>query len=640
MSVRADSKGLTTPRPANLRQLPGLDGLRAFAVLAVIAYHLNPRLLPGGYLGVDVFFVISGYLITAFLLAEIGQSGGLRLRRFWTRRARRLFPALAVLLVVVTVLARLFATDALGRMQADVLSAVFFVFNWRLVAQHDSYLGSLGRPPLLLHLWSLSVEEQFYLLWPVTLLFLARRARRGVIVGTALVGAAVSAFLMAILYRSGNPSAVYFGTETHAEGLMIGAALAVALPPWRMCTSVTQRARRILDLVGVAALAVVMAGTALLRFNMAFTYRGGMLIVDIAAAVLVAAIAHPATRIGPAFARRPLRWLGLRSYSLYLWHWPVFLLIGSPSGGGFGAFLVGVLRLLLIGLAADLSFRFVEQPWRTGRAQTWIREVWSSGRWRKLAPAFAAPLIAACVLMVTAPAAPYAPAILLEGSTTAARVSPMSSVPTTPPTSAGNPSSDPLDFRPRTRPVVGASPTSTTQPPAQPTDSTVPGPPPSDLPILAIGDSVLLAASPTLQTTLGSQITVDAQVGRQVAAGLARLAEYRSSGALSRYHTVLIDLGTNGTFEPAQFTQLAQLVAGVPRVVVFDIHADRTWVAESNSTITSGVAAHSAQMVLADWNRVADPTLLYGDGIHPNSAGARVYSQLLISALAKSQGSS
>ena len=640
MSVRADSTGPTAPRPAKLRQLPGLDGLRAFAVLAVIAYHLNPRLLPGGYLGVDVFFVISGYLITAFLLAEIGQTGGLRLRRFWTRRARRLFPALAVVLVVVTLLARLFATDALGRMQADALSAVFFVFNWRLVAQHDSYLGSLGRPPLLLHLWSLSVEEQFYLLWPVTLLFLRRRARQGVIAGVALAGAAVSAFLMAVLYRSGNPSAVYFGTETHAEGLMIGAGLAVALPPWRMCESVTPRARRILDGAGLSALAVVIAGTALLRFNMAFTYRGGMLIVDIATAVLVGAIAHPATRLGPAFARRPLRWLGLRSYSLYLWHWPVFLLIRSPAGGGFDAFLVGVLRLLLIGVAADLSFRFVEQPWRTGRAQTWIREAWSSGRWRKLAPAFATPLVAACVLLATAPPAPYAPAILLEGSTTAARVSPMSSVPTIPATSTGSPSGDSLDFRPRAGMEVATAPTSTSQPPAPPTTSTTQVPPTSDLPILAIGDSVLLAASPTLQTMLGPGITVDAQVGRQVAAGLARLAEYRSSGALSRYHTVLIDLGTNGTFEPAQFAQLAQLVAGVSRVVVFDIHADRTWVAESNSTITAGVAAHPAQMVLADWNRVVDPTLLYGDGIHPNSAGARVYGQLLVSALAKSQGSS
>ena len=184
---------------------------------------------------------------------------------------------------------------------------------------------------------------------------------------------------------------------------------------------------------------------------------------------------------------------------------------------------------------------------------------------------------------------------------------------------------------PTTSPAVTAAPTTTTEPAAQY------APPPSDLPILAIGDSVLLAASPTLQSVLGSAVTVDAQVGRQVGAGLARLAQYRSSGALSRYHTVVIDLGTNGAFEPAQFAQLLQLVAGVPHVVVFDIHADRPWVQVSNSTITTGVAARPTQALLADWNRSAVPALLYDDGIHPNSAGARVYTQLLVAALAQNR---
>ena len=634
MTSRADSRGQTPPPHAKLRQLPGLDGLRAFAVLAVIVYHLNPRLLPGGFLGVDVFFVISGYLITALLLGELGRTGGLTLRRFWSRRARRLFPALAILLVAVTLLARLFATDALHRMQVDVVSAVFFVFNWRLVAQHDSYLGSLGRPPLLLHLWSLSVEEQFYLLWPVALLFLRRRVRQGAMVGIALGGAALSALLMAVLFKPGNPSAVYFGTETHAEGLMIGAALAVALPPWRMCSEVTPRARRLLERAGLGALAVVVAGAAFLGFNMPFTYRGGMLIVDLATAVLVATIAHPATRLGPAFARRPWRWLGLRSYSLYLWHWPIFQLIPSPSGGGIDAFLVGILRLLVMGLAADLSFRFVEQPWRTGRAQAWLRAAWASRRRRRFTPVLAVPFVTTSLLLATAPAAPYAPAILLEGSTTAARVSPVSSIPTvTEQPSIGPWRTTTESVPPTTSPAVTAAPTTTTEPAAQYAA------PPSDLPILAIGDSVLLAASPALQSVLGPAITVDAQVGRQVGAGLTRLAQYRSSGALSRYHTVLIDLGTNGAFEPAQFAQLLQLVAGVPHVVVFDIHADRPWVQVSNSTITTGVASRPAQTLLADWNRSAGPALLYSDGIHPNSAGGRVYTQLLVSALAQNRNS-
>lgn len=616
----------TTAAAPRLRQMPGLDGLRALAVTAVIVYHLSPSALPGGYLGVDVFFVISGYLITALLLAEYRQSSAVSLRRFWARRARRLLPALVVLLAGTTVLAAVFARDALGRLRVDVPASLFYVMNWRLVLQHQSYASSFGRPPLLLHLWSLSVEEQFYLFWPLALLFLRRRLTSGRVALAALGGACASALLMAVLFSHGDPSAVYFSTETHAEGLLVGAALAAAVPPWGMSPSIGERARRVLDRVGLAALAVVAAGLALLGFDSSFTYRGGMLGVDLATAVAVAAVAHPASSLARHLARQPMRWLGLRSYSLYLWHWPLFVIFDKGPAVPLLLF-----RLALTAAAAELSYRYVEQPWRTGRAQEKLRAALAGPRRPLVLSSAGVGVAGLAVLLAAAPAVRASPAILAEGSTPAARA----------PLPAGartvtGPLVGPVG--PDAAMQLGASPLSvvttppTTAAPAR-TVATA-NPLAGRLPILAIGDSVLLAASPALQAMFGPQITVDAVVGRQVSAGLQRLAQYKASGALGRYRSVMIDLGTNGAFEPAQFAELVALTRGVPAVVVFDVHAARPWAAESNETIEAGVAAHPGWLRLADWNRAAGaPGMLYPDGIHPTAAGARVYAQLLAAAL-------
>ena len=618
-AVRAPAE---VARPAGLRQLPGLDGLRAIAVVAVIVYHLDPSVLPGGYLGVDIFFVISGYLITSLLLAEFRTRRSVSLKHFWARRGRRLLPAVVVLMAAVTLLAALFDRAALAHMQGDVPASLLYVLNWRLVLQHDSYLASLGRPPLLLHLWSLSVEEQFYLLWPLALLGLRRRMRPQQVALVAVTGAAASAVLMAVLFSPGSdPSGVYFATPTDAHGFLMGAALAAAVPPWGMARSVAPAARRVLERAGLASLAVVLVGLVMFGFYSPVTYRGGMLLIDVATAVLIATVAHPATRLGPVLARQPLRWIGRRSYSLYLWHWPIFEMV--TSGGLLGL----TLRTGLTAAAAELSYRWVEQPWRTGSAQARLRILLASGRGNRVRYAMAATIAALVAVLATAPAG-GTPTILLEGSTPAARDTPLQASATTgapalaplSPPGSGTSTPDTTASNPRAHTVARSS-----------TPSSAPASPNGPyLPVLALGDSVLLAASPDLQSRYGSQITIDAAVGRQVAAGIARLAQYRSSGALSRYRAVLIDLGTNGAFQPWQFDQMAEILAGVPRVVVYDVHADRPWVAASNATISAGVASHPTDMRLADWNRFASqPGLLYSDGVHPNTAGSRIYSGLL-----------
>jgi peptidoglycan/LPS O-acetylase OafA/YrhL len=625
---------IESARPTVLRQLPGLDGLRAVAVIAVILYHLDTSWLPGGYLGVDLFFVISGYLITALLLSEETRTGGIRLSRFWLRRARRLLPALGILLFAVVVLAALFGRDALGHLQLDLPASIFYLMNWRLVFEHDTYMASFGRPPLLQHLWSLSVEEQFYLIWPPVLLLLRRHFTRERIALIALGGAVLSAVLMGFLYQSGNPSPVYFATDTHAFGLLIGCALAASIPPWHMTAAVAPQARRILERAGAVALFIVVIGLIVLGFDSAATYRGGMVFVDLAAAVVIATVAHPASRLGEALARQPLRWIGLRSYSLYLWHWPIFVLLRPGVDVSWSTGSVDLIRLALTALAAEASYRYIEQPWRQGRGFPALKERLASMTTGRRFAVMTAPLVVVAALLSTAPS-PNVPAVLTEGSTSAARGLPAAPQSTTTIPSPVEPGLLPMTAT--VRPIRSVHPTA----PTRTTVTTAPPPPTGPVPasaepILAIGDSVLLAASPQLQQVFGPSITIDAAVGRQVNAGVTRLQQYQSSGTLKQYRTVVVDLGTNGRFTSSEFQQISTALAGVPHVVFYDVHAPRSWAAPDNSVISAGVAAHPSQMKMADWNAAAfGPGLLYADGVHPDPAGATVYAHLLQQALAR-----
>jgi peptidoglycan/LPS O-acetylase OafA/YrhL len=615
---RAEASASRHPR---LRPLPGLDGLRAIAVVAVIVYHLDPSWLPGGYLGVDVFFVISGYLITSLVLTEHRQHGTVDLLRFWRRRARRLLPAVIVMLAVVVTLSACFARDALGRLQPDVPASLLYVMNWRLAFGHDSYVASFGRPPLLQHLWSLAVEEQFYLVWPPVLLLLRRRLRRDAIALVALGGAGVSALLMALLYQPGDPSGVYFPTDTHAFGLLIGCALAASAPPSSMTAAVTVGARRVLDQAGAVALAGLLAGLILLGFDSSATYRGGMLGVDLVSAVAVATAAHPASRIGEVLGHPVLRWVGLRSYSLYLWHWPVFELLRPGSDLPWPVPVVDALRLGLTFAAAEASYRWVEQPWRQGRAGPALRAWLGRIDWWARVAVVAGPLAAVSVLLATAPG-PDEPAVLAEGATPAAQDAPG--------TLTGPTRGRPVPVPPPDRSTTSVTATSPAPATTAPDPIAPPDPLPTDEPILAIGDSVMLAASPALSATFGPAITIDAAVGRQVYSGVARLQAYASAGALARYRTVVIDLGTNGRFTASQFDQIASILAGVPHVVFYDVHAARSWAAPDNTVIFDGVAQHPHQMSVVDWNvAAAAPGLLYPDGVHPDPAGAAMYARLL-----------
>jgi len=350
--------------------MPGLDGLRALAVLAVIAYHLHLGWAPGGMLGVGVFFTLSGYLITDLLLGQHETTGTLQLADFWRRRARRLLPALSVLLAVVAAWVTLLDRPQLSALRGIIVAAVGYVTNWWLIAQHSSYFAQFGPPSPLGHLWSLAVEEQFYLVWP-WLLWLGLRWGRGrpgtrsrLAAATVLL-AALSAIEMAMLYRPGyDPTRIYDGSDTRAFALLIGAALAFVWPSRHLRGGITRGARRILDGAGVTGLAVIVGLICFTNEYSAFLYRGGMVLLSVATALVVGTAASPASRIGRALGWGPLRWLGVRSYGIYLWHYPIIVLTTPASGRDTlarGAWQVAA----SIGVA-ELSWRYIEEPVRRG----------------------------------------------------------------------------------------------------------------------------------------------------------------------------------------------------------------------------------------------------------------------------------
>jgi peptidoglycan/LPS O-acetylase OafA/YrhL len=366
------TSGAKTHAPT-LRYAPGLDGVRALAVLAVVAYHIGTTSegvdpLRGGFLGVDVFFVLSGYLITSLLIAEVRKTGRISIRQFYLRRARRLLPALYVLLLAVGGFGAIWMTEQAAKLRGDLLAALGYATNWWLIAEDASYFGTGDRPRLLTHLWSLAVEEQFYLVWPVVLIFFARvRARRRLLVTTLVLGVAVSTAAAALIYDPwADPSRVYYGTDTRALAPLLGAALAVGVRPWRHRDRLPSGRRAALDLVGVLGLIGLAVLAVLLTDGAPLLYRGGFTVIALLAAAVVAVAGHPATLLGRVLGGQPLRWLGERSYAIYLWHWPVCALTRPGIDVPVQGWMNSALRVAAAVVLADLSYRLVERPMRRG----------------------------------------------------------------------------------------------------------------------------------------------------------------------------------------------------------------------------------------------------------------------------------
>lgn len=375
--------------------MPGLDGLRGVAVLAVIAYHLRFDWASGGLLGVGVFFTLSGYLITDILL-ERWATHSLSLKEFWLARARRLLPALLVVLVVVMAWVTIGNPSMLSTLRGEAIASALFVSNWWLIFQEVSYFDQFGPPSPLGHIWSLGVEEQFYIIWPWMLLGMlalvgatgtGRRGQRPRLqprlalytLGLALV----SIILMVILYTPNTDATrVYEGTDTRAFGLLIGAALAMVWPSRRLIGRMSSAARNNLDIIGATGLVLILVLIVATSEFSPFIYRGGLVLLSIATAMVVASVAHPSGRMGLILGVRPLRWIGVRSYGIYLWQSPVILLTTPPLAGfSLPRATLQVGATLLI---AALSWKYIEDPVRHGAiGRLWKRARAARFRFRK-----------------------------------------------------------------------------------------------------------------------------------------------------------------------------------------------------------------------------------------------------------------
>jgi peptidoglycan/LPS O-acetylase OafA/YrhL len=356
------------------RYMPGLDGLRAIAVLAVIFFHLGFGWAPGGLLGVGIFFTLSGYLITDILLGQYMRRGAIHLGRFWLGRARRLLPALFLMLLIVIAWVTIFGPAQPDQFRKAVVSAIFYVNNWQQIAANVSYFARFAPEQPLNHLWSLSVEEQFYIFWPFILLIGLKLVReRGGEEGLrprlalwTLALAIASSILMAVLYHpSLDPSRVYYGTDTRAAGLLFGAALAMVWPSRRLSPRITRQARKNLDLLGCLGLLIIAIMVWRTGEFSQFLYRGGFVVLSLATVMVLMPLAHPACRLGNVIGCRPLRWIGVRSYGIYLWQTPVIVLT-SPQGPHGHSLVRDVLQLAAIFGISALSWKFVEEPIRHG----------------------------------------------------------------------------------------------------------------------------------------------------------------------------------------------------------------------------------------------------------------------------------
>jgi peptidoglycan/LPS O-acetylase OafA/YrhL len=576
---------------------PGLDGLRAIAVAAVFLYHSRIDWLPGGFFGVDLFFVLSGYLITSLLLAEWEAGNRVDLRRFWLRRARRLLPAMVVVVLAALFLAAIFARTDLARTRGDAVSSLLYYTNWHLIIANHSYFNLMGRPSLLQHLWSLAVEEQFYVIWPLLLvpgLVLVGRKRLPLLV---IAGTAGSATLMWLLYNpNGDPSRVYYGTDTRAFLLLMGILLALVWPAFERL----RRALPLLELLGVAALvATVLLFRQMQDFDPTL-YRGGDLAAAFCFAVLIAAVAHPRTGLGQALGVAPLRWIGERSYGIYLWHWPVIALMRpgvdiSWTGPG-----VVVAQAAIVLTAAALSYRYIEQPIRTGRLQRRLA-AWPGRLRLELVGAGAMSLVAAFAVLFVIPKA----------------LNPVSGYVNPPQVNAAVPPAR-ADMRPRWLPDPQLAGNKQKKPSAAPSGR-----------VLALGDSVMLDCSTELKVALHHRVRVDATVGRQIDDTLKELNRLRARHRLPK--TIVLQVGNNGPLWYPDLVRLRRALRGIPEVVVVNVRNATSWQGESNHALVGWLhdwrAAH-----LADWYGNSTNKML-SDGTHPWPYGCTIYAHVIADTL-------
>ena len=587
---------ITTTRLSE-RYIPAIDGLRAISVIAVLLYHLTLPWWPGGFLGVDLFFVISGYVITRLILDSIERSSALDLRKFYRSRIRRLFPALIFMVVTTTLFIGVWAPETVKRFVSDLPFLFTGLMNWALVAREQDYFSTIGRPPLLQHTWSLAVEIQFYLLWPLILLFVLRFFGKKRIPAFALFFALASGTLL-FLYSvkidaesSSSVSHVYFGSDTHSIGLFLGAALAVRWIPRNFSADIEEGAKNFIDGFGIAAFIGLLSLFLFVDPNDPTLYRIAFPLTAIFGCMALMSLVHPASRLARQFTRAPMMWIGERSYGIYLWHWVVFQ-VTRPSVDLVGEdWALYSLRILIVFALADISYRWIEVPVRNGAIELWIKGL-----------KYRTPVVRARQKSLVAIAA-----VALFAATTTVSIN------------AIERSNDATDAAARSVDENGSG--SDFDPVASPNGKTG---------LWIAGDSVILGIRSLLEGYEPVDL-INARVGRQ----LPELIDVVRVDVKSVPESIaIVNLGNNGAISEDRVRELFELLKNQPYFVVVNAAVPRGW-REANNEIITSVIDEYPNGRLVDWDRISTdrPEYFAPDGVHLVPTGANVYVSSILEVL-------
>ncbi len=569
-----------------IQHIPAIDGLRAIAVAAVVFYHLGFSWIPGGFLGVDLFFVISGYVITRLLLDSIARSGGLDLRGFYKARARRLLPPMIFMIVVTAFYVSIWAQDSVKRFLTDIPFSLTGSMNWWLVFKQQDYFEAIGRPPLLQHTWSLAVESQFYLIWPVLLLLILKRFGKNVIPLAALVIAlfsGTSLFLVSLqLDASSSVSHVYFGTDTHSIGLFLGAALAVSWIPQNFKSEVSNKAQNFIDFIGVFGLVGILGSFLLIDASSPTAYKIAFPLAAIFGAAIITSIVHPASRFAPILQNRVLLWIGERSYAIYLWHWVVFQITRPRVDIDGQDWALVALRILVVLALADISLKLVELPIRTGRVEYWFKgmkyRTTSVRKRQKIAV-----ISSISVLLVS--------------------LSVLSSVAVVTSNRAAEVFQETFQSEPEFIPPV----TETVDHSGM---------------IWLTGDSVILGIRSAI-AEIRPLLVVNARVGRAAPELLEEMTKdfEKAAGA-----TIVMDMGNNDVLNEETVRAIFDLVKESPKVVVVNTAVPRPY-RDANNELIAEIAAQYSNIQVVDWNAISEghPEYFAPDGVHLVPTGISAY---------------
>ncbi|EAZ84531.1 acyltransferase family protein [Lysinibacillus sp. FSL M8-0216] len=615
----------------NHRYIPGLDGIRALAVLAVIAYHFNFSWARGGFLGVDIFFVLSGYLITSTMLPLKGNQLTVSLKKFWIGRFRRLLPAAYVMIITSFVWAMLFHKELLHTLRGDALSSIFYSSNWWFIFHKLSYFDSFGSPSPLKNLWSLAIEEQFYVIWPLLLmigLYVVKKQSK--LAKIVFIGAICSALLMAILYQPGaDPSRVYYGTDTRCFELLIGCWLALIWPMKRLSSQkLSINHMKKLNSISFISFTIFLVSIMYVDEFQTFLYRGGMFLFCLNAAVLIACVCHPVSILGRILAWKPLCWIGSRSYGIYLWHYPVMVLgtpiheIGNPSYWRIA------LQLVLIVTIAECSYRFIEMPIRKEGFWAYYRKyfVFNKKKWGSLT-------FSRKVSTVMAPLFLLVFFTGITGVVGEGQQSSKDSYPTAIKINGDEPTANPIKEPDKTTDNPSPSkeeevdvPDIETPKPEEHETNVVPEKEDAYQNILAIGDSVMIDIATSLHKVFPN-ITIDGKIGRQVSQAVKLAPNYASFNQSN--NAIIIQLGTNGYFTNDQIDTLLAAFAHAD-IYLVNTRVPRSWEGKVNASLLQKSEEHE-NITLIDWHAAAlnHPEYFAPDGVHLEKKGVEVLTNLI-----------